>query len=90
MINTIEVNLNQLMTLSWAKRRKLDNKRHVAVVKLHGFERQKYSFCDMEVTFEDGEILTLRSQVTQNHITKTWTVNGLDGNGNQVAVRMPE
>tara|TARA_B100000700_G_scaffold311500_1_gene393520 strand:+ start:123910 stop:124107 length:198 start_codon:yes stop_codon:yes gene_type:complete len=62
--------------------------RRVKHVELEGFTKEAYTMCKMHVTFEDGLSCTLHGQVSQNPIRGYFTVNGIDANGNQAAVKI--
>jgi len=76
----------EVRILHWAKRRKADPIRGVAKVILHGYQPIRAHLSSMDIVFKDGEALSLHAQVAKNPVTGKFSVNGIDANGNQVAV----
>ncbi|MBS49870.1 MAG: hypothetical protein CMN60_21095 [Sphingobium sp.] len=80
----------EVITLKWfSKRYRGYDTRVVASVDFDDLQFVDTHMCKMFVEFTTGESVTLTAMVRQNHINKTWTANGIDTNGNQVAVRFP-
>lgn len=78
----------EIIRMSWAKRRKYHGFREVSTLVVDDFKEEIFHSTKMHVTFTDGEHVTLNGQVGYNDILEHWTVNGIDGNGNQVAVKV--
>tara|TARA_B100000749_G_C18083272_1_gene324615 strand:- start:55 stop:309 length:255 start_codon:yes stop_codon:yes gene_type:complete len=80
----------EVITLKWfSKRYRGYDTRVVESVDFDDLQFVDTHMCKMLVEFTTGESVTLTAMVRQNHINKTWSVNGIDTNGNQVAVRFP-
>ena len=76
------------MILHWAKRRRIDPIRKVKHFEVIGFKPVKGYLCSINAEFEDGETVSLSAQVGKNPVTGQYTVNGIDKNGNQIAVKV--
>ncbi len=75
-----------LRILHWSKRRCPDPIREVKEFDVIGFMPVHGHICQITAEFVDGEKVSLTAQVGKNPVTKRYTVNGIDTNGNQIAV----
>ena len=73
----------EVIPKSWAKRRSAVAEPVPISIEIPDFELKEQHFCNMHVTFDDGNKQSFYSRVLCNHITKQWTVDGM-----QVAVKV--
>lgn len=66
----------EIRDATWFKRR-VPNPKEPKVIdaKVIGFELIKHHLCRMEVIYDNGDTKEFQAQVTQNHITKKWSVS---------------
>ena len=66
----------ELRDATWFKRRVPNPKEPKAIAAtVIDFQLIKHHLCKMEVTYDNGDVKTFQAQVTQNHITKKWSVS---------------
>tara|TARA_Y100001960_G_scaffold194919_1_gene204067 strand:- start:26448 stop:26756 length:309 start_codon:yes stop_codon:yes gene_type:complete len=79
----------EIMQLSWSKRRPLDKEKKVLNLQVENFKKEINHFCTMIVEFED-ETVTLKGRVTYNDIKHYWTICGINGGGNTLAIKLKD
>ena len=67
----------EVIPKSWNKRRKPTKEPAVLAVTIPDFELQEQHFCNMHVTFDDGNERVFYSRVIRNQQTGQWTVDGM-------------
>jgi len=68
----------ELIAQDWAKRRTHTKREKPVAVQVLDFKKVKNHFCTLTVYFEDGSSKDLLSRVVQNHITKSWVIDGME------------
>ena len=76
----------RIRQLSWFKRR-IPTKEPVPThVEISDIELVENSYCNMVVTYDDGNVYEFEGRVNHNEIKDTWTVHGFDSKGHQCFV----
>lgn len=80
----------EIINLNWTKRRKdYSEKKIVNKINFFDFKLEHYHICKLEVFFEkEKEPVYLNGQVLFNNIKKYWTINGINSEGYQVAIKL--
>lgn len=68
----------ELIPQDWAKRRTHIKREKPVAIQVFDYKQINNHFCTIIVHFEDGSSKELLSRVVQNHITKTWVVDGME------------
>ena len=63
--------------MDWAKRRPTDNKPEIKAVEVDDLKPQHNHFCQMTVTYQNGDQQTLFSRVLYNEKTGNWSLDGM-------------
>jgi len=79
-----------IQQLSWYKRRKSTREPEPVSVSVPDFKKEVDHFCDITVTFDNGEAAVLTGRVTKHPITDIWSINGINGQGQSVSARYEE
>lgn len=80
----------EIINLSWHKRRsrsEAERTKKPTFIEVSGFQKEAGSFCVVQVSFGGAERIKLNGQVSHNAIKGTWSINAIDAQGNQVALR---
>jgi len=80
----------EIRQLSWHKRRKPGQEIKPVSVAAPGFRKEVNHMCDVQVTFDNGETMTMKGRVLQNPVTGTWSVNAINTSGQSVFARLVE
>ncbi|KKM06821.1 hypothetical protein LCGC14_1740230, partial [marine sediment metagenome] len=73
----------KIRQMDWYKRRLPVFQPQPIEVKIPELQLEENFKCDMIVTYDDGNVLTLSGRVNQNDVKKTWAIHGIDHQGNQ-------
>lgn len=76
--------------MSWFKRRSPTPEPRPIDVEIENIELVNNSYCDMKVTYDDGNVYEFNGRVSHNDIKDTWTIHGFDANGHQCFVDIIE
>ncbi|KKL14965.1 hypothetical protein LCGC14_2510370 [marine sediment metagenome] len=76
--------------MDWFKRRLPTVEAQPVEVKIPEIQLEENFKCDMIVTYDDGNVLTLSGRVNQNDVKETWAIHGIDHQGNQCMVDIIE
>ena len=76
--------------LSWYKRRLPTPEPRPVHVEIENIELVNNSYCDMKVTYDDGNVYEFTGRVSHNDIKDAWTVHGFDAKGHQCFVDVIE
>jgi len=76
----------KIRQMDWFKRRLPTVEARPIEVKIPELLLEENFKCDMIVTYDDGNVLTLSGRVNQNDVKKTWAIHGIDHQGNQCMV----
>ena len=63
--------------MDWAKRRPSDEKPTIVDVEVENLKPQHNHFCQMKVTYQNGEQQTLLSRVLYNEKNDNWSLDGM-------------
>ena len=66
----------RIRNLSWFKRRPPTPEPRPIDVEIENIELVNNSYCDMKVTYDDGEIFEFNGRVSHNDIKDVWAVHG--------------
>lgn len=80
----------EIRQLSWHKRRRATEAPQPLKVEVPDFQKIPNHFCDINVTFDNGEVLVLHGRVSQNQVNHSWSVNGINGSGQSVFAKWVE
>lgn len=74
----------EIRQLSWHKRRRATQTPQPIRVEVPDFQKVPHHFCDISVTFDNGDVVTLQGRVSQNPVNESWSVNGINSSGQSV------
>lgn len=67
----------QIRKMDWAKRRPSDEKPTIIDVEVENLKPEHNHFCQMKVTYQNGDQQTLFSRVLYNEKNGKWSVDGM-------------
>lgn len=73
----------EIRRLSWYKRRPPTEEPQPVRVEIPDIKLEAEHKCDMYVTYDNGDTLTLSGRVEFNDIKKKWSICGIDPHGHQ-------
>lgn len=79
-----------IQQLDWYKRRKPELMPKPVSVEVPDFRKEINHFCEIQVVFDTGDIVTMKGRVTQNPITGIWSVHGINSQGQSISARYVE
>lgn len=80
----------EIRQLSWHKRRRATEAPQPISVEVPDFQKIPNHFCDISVTFDNGEVIMLQGRVSQNPVNHSWSVNGINSSGQSVFAKWLE
>ncbi|RUO26989.1 hypothetical protein CWE09_09940 [Aliidiomarina minuta] len=80
----------EIQQLSWHKRRRPGKEPQPVAIDVPDFKKEADHMCQVSVTFDNGEVLSMHGRVSQNQIKKTWSVNAINSSGQSVFARLIE
>jgi hypothetical protein len=80
----------RIRDLSWFKRRLPTEEPRPIDVEITNIELVNNSYCDMKVTYDDGNVYEFNGRVSHNDVKDAWTVHGFDASGRQCMVDVIE